>query len=72
MKEKIRVKTQKKRKKNKKMLNYWQTIQIVALLNALKKETDISTEKHKELKTKYKQLSRAVGKINNNKVDHSR
>ncbi|MFA6524405.1 MAG: hypothetical protein WC264_02010 [Candidatus Paceibacterota bacterium] len=47
-------------------------IPIVALLNTLKKETNISTEKHEELKAKYKRLSRAVGMINNNKVDHNR
>lgn len=47
-------------------------IPIVALLNTLKRETNISTEKHEELKAKYKQLSRAVGMINNNKVDHNR
>ena len=47
-------------------------IPIVALLNILKKETNISIEKHEELKAKYKQLSRAVGMINNNKVDHNR
>jgi len=47
-------------------------IPIVALLNTLKKETNISTEKHEELKAKYKRLSRAVGIINNNKVDHNR
>ena len=47
-------------------------IPIIALLNTLKKETNISTEKHEELKTKYRRLSRAVGMINNNKVDHNR
>jgi len=47
-------------------------IPIVAKLNILKKETDITPGKHDELKAKYKQLSRAVGMINNNKVDHNR
>lgn len=47
-------------------------IPIVALLNTLKKETNISTERHEYLKAKYKRLSRAVGMINKNKVDHNR
>ncbi|MFH1112050.1 MAG: hypothetical protein V1712_03195 [Patescibacteria group bacterium] len=47
-------------------------IPIVAKLNILKKETNITPEKHEELKAKYMQLSRAVGMINNNKVDHNR
>ncbi|MFA5936573.1 MAG: hypothetical protein WC822_01705 [Candidatus Paceibacterota bacterium] len=47
-------------------------IPIVAKLNALKKETNITTEKHDELKARYMHLSRAVGMINNNKVDHNR
>jgi|SRR3989344_6424184 len=47
-------------------------IPIVALLNTLKKETNISTKKHEELKAKYRRLSRAVGMINNNKVNHNR
>lgn len=47
-------------------------IPIVMKLNALEKETDISPEKLGELKAKYKRLSRAVGIINSNKVDHSR
>ena len=47
-------------------------IPIVAKLNILKKETNIASEKHEELKAKYKHLSRAVGMINNNKVDHNR
>lgn len=45
---------------------------IVAKLNMLKKETNITPEKHAELKVKYMYLSRAVGRINNNKVDHNR
>ena len=47
-------------------------IPVVTMLNTLKKETDISPEKYEELKAKYKLLSRAVGMINNSKVDHSR
>jgi hypothetical protein len=47
-------------------------IPIVVLLNTLKKETDITPTKHEELKAKYMRLSRAVGIINNNKVDHNR
>lgn len=45
---------------------------IVSRFNKLKKETDISLEKHEELREKYMRLSRAVGIINNNKVDHDR
>lgn len=45
---------------------------IVAKLNFLKKETNISTEKYKEIREKYMRLSRAVGMINNNKVHHDR
>src|SRR3989338_1796076 len=47
-------------------------IPIVAKLNILKKETNISPEKYEELKAKYIRLSRAVGIINNNTVDHTR
>lgn len=47
-------------------------IPIVALLKTLKEETNISPEKHDELKEKYMRLSRAVGIINNNRVDHNR
>ena len=47
-------------------------IPIVAKLNMLKQETNITLEKHEELKAKYKHLSRAVGMINSNKVDHNR
>src|SRR3989344_5289654 len=47
-------------------------IPIIALLNTLKKKTNISTEKYEELKEKCRRLSRAVGMINNNKVDHNR
>lgn len=45
---------------------------IVVKLNKLEKETDISPEKLSELKGRYKHLSRAVGIINKNKVDHDR
>jgi len=47
-------------------------IPIVAKMNALKKETNIPLEKYDELKERYKILSRAVGMINDNKVDHTR
>lgn len=47
-------------------------IPIVAMLNTLKKETNISPTKYEEIKAKYKRLSRAVGMINKNKVDHDR
>ncbi len=47
-------------------------IPIVAKLNILKRETNIMPEKHEELKAKYMHLSRAVGIISNNKVDHNR
>ena len=47
-------------------------IPIVAILNALKTETNIPTERYERLKLKYKKLSRAVGMINSNKVDHNR
>lgn len=45
-------------------------IPIVALMNALKEETNISKERHDELKAKYLILSQAVGIINNGKVRH--
>ncbi|OGY91841.1 MAG: hypothetical protein A3B31_00980 [Candidatus Komeilibacteria bacterium RIFCSPLOWO2_01_FULL_53_11] len=47
-------------------------IPIIAKLNILKKETNILLEEHEGLKAKYIRLSRAVGIINNNKVDHTR
>ena len=47
-------------------------IPIVAMLNKLKNETNITPEKLKELEAKYLRLSRAVGMINNNQVDHNR
>lgn len=45
---------------------------IVAKLNILKKETNISEEKYEELKAQYRNISRAVGVINKNKVHHDR
>lgn len=47
-------------------------IPIVAKMNILEKETNISSEEYAELKERYKRLSRAVGMINNNRVDHNR
>ena len=47
-------------------------IPIVTKLNMLKTETNISPEKHDELKAKYRILSNAVRMINNGKVDHNR
>lgn len=48
-------------------------IPIVALLNKLENETNISPEQFDELKFgEYMTISRAVGMINNNKVDHNR
>ncbi len=45
---------------------------IVAKLNILKNETNIKPEQYEALKAKYTRLSRAVGMIHNNKVDHNR
>lgn len=45
---------------------------IHTMKTILKKETNISDEKYKELDIKYLKLSRAVGIINKNKVDHNR
>jgi len=45
-------------------------IPIVSKMNAMKAETNISPERHDELKAKYRRLSRAVGMINNKKVCH--
>lgn len=45
---------------------------IVAKRNALKNETNISPEKYTEINEKYMRLSRAVGMLTNNKVDHTR
>lgn len=49
-------------------------IPIVALLNTLKKETNISEEKYKKLEGLYKYLSNAVGMINasTGNIDHER
>ena len=47
-------------------------VPIIKKLNMLKKKTNIIPERHEELKAKYMRLSRAVGIINNNKVDHNR
>ncbi len=43
---------------------------IEALLKKIKTETTTSEEKLQELQARYRHLSRAVGMINNNKVDH--
>jgi len=45
---------------------------IVALLNILEKETNITGLDLDKLTSAYKVLSRAVGMINNGKVDHTR
>jgi hypothetical protein len=45
---------------------------IVALLNILEKETNITGSDLDKLTSAYKVLSRAVGMINNGKVDHTR
>ncbi|MFH0969458.1 MAG: hypothetical protein V1804_03045 [Patescibacteria group bacterium] len=45
-------------------------IPINAKLNSIKEETNISRKKHEELRARYTRLSKAVGIINNNKVDH--
>ena len=50
-------------------------IPIVVQLNILelhKNQGKISTEQHEKLRLEYMRLSRAVGMINNNKVDHTR
>lgn len=47
-------------------------IPIVAKLNALEADPTIPAEKIQELNDKYRRLSRAVGIINRNKVDHNR
>jgi hypothetical protein len=41
-------------------------------LKILGKETNVSSEQFEELKEKYMRCSKAVGVINNNKVDHNR
>ncbi|MHB8831264.1 MAG: hypothetical protein ACYC44_04080 [Patescibacteria group bacterium] len=43
---------------------------ITPKLLALKRDADISEEKYEEMKALYKRLSRAVGAVRNNKVDH--
>lgn len=43
---------------------------IVKKMNILETETNISPEKYKKLNAKYIILSRAVGIVNGNKVDH--
>ena len=45
-------------------------IPILEKLNTLGRETNISPEKYEELEAQYMRLSRAVGFVNNNKVDH--
>jgi hypothetical protein len=45
---------------------------IVALMNKIEKETNITQSEFDKLRAAYKILSRAVGMINNNKVDHTR
>lgn len=49
---------------------------IVAKLNTLQKETNISADRYEELNEKYERLARAVGMVNKtinpNKVDHER
>ena len=46
-------------------------IPIVAKLNYLREETNITAERYAELDSQYKYLSKAVGIINGNKVRHS-
>lgn len=46
---------------------------IIAKINILETETNISPGKYKELKAKYKIFAQAIGIVNsNNKVDHNR
>lgn len=45
---------------------------ICAMKVVLKEETNIAPEKYRELKAAYVRLTRAVGIINNNVVDHER
>ncbi len=48
-------------------------VPIVAKMNSIKNETNISPERYKEINAKYKRLARAVGNIDKNgKVDHDR
>lgn len=44
---------------------------IYAKFRILKDETNITNEKHAELKTKWKRISQAVGFLNNGRIDHS-
>jgi hypothetical protein len=44
---------------------------IYAKFSVLKEETNISDEKHAELKARWKRISQAVGMINEGKLDHS-
>ena len=45
---------------------------ILTKIDVLHKETNISPEKEKELRDGYKKLSRAIGILSNNKLDHTR
>ena len=45
---------------------------ILAQRNKLKEETNIAPEKFEEVNAEYKRLSRAIGIIVNNKLDHTR
>lgn len=47
-------------------------IPIVAALNALKVETDITEAEYQAIKAKYRRLSQAVGIMSGGKVDHTR
>lgn len=47
-------------------------ISIVAALKFLKERTNLSSERYEELQARYRYFSRAVGMINNGKVDHTR
>lgn len=45
-------------------------VPIVAMLNILKKETNITSERYDKLEQRYAYLSKAVGMINGDKVRH--
>ena len=47
-------------------------VEITRLRNALKNENGLSEERYEPIERKYTQISRAVGMINNGKVDHTR
>lgn len=47
-------------------------IPIDILLKTLERETNIAPKKYEELKKRYANISRAVGIINKNKVEHNR